>query len=83
MISSVANFLFRKIYDDPDTELFIISKFWTIRFLSRNSELNIRFLKFLFFDRHYAHDIEDILKWYNRFRRIYNKYGIQFQDTWN
>jgi hypothetical protein len=76
IIFSVANFLFRKVYDDPDTELFIIGKFWTIRFLTRNSELNIRFSKFLSFDRYYAHDIENMLKWYNWFRKIYNKYGI-------
>jgi hypothetical protein len=83
IISSVANFLFRKAYDDPDTEPSIISKFWTIRFLTRNPKLNIRFSKFFSFDRHYAHDIEGMLKWYNRFRRICNEYGIQFQDIWN
>jgi hypothetical protein len=62
IIFSVPNFLFRKVYDDPDTESSIIDKLWTTRFLTRNPELNIRFSKFLSFDRHYVHDIENILK---------------------
>jgi hypothetical protein len=73
MIFSIANFLFRKIYDDLEIESSTINKFWITRSLTRNPELNTRLLKFLSFDRRFAHDIEGILK------KLYNFYVLNMK----
>jgi Tc5 transposase DNA-binding domain len=83
MIASIANFILRSAHADPESPPPTVGHNWTNRFLKRYPEYNIRISKTLAFDRSYAHDPDNIEKWYSDFRRTIALFGVAWEDIWN
>lgn len=85
MITDCANSILRRNHHltDPETPPPTVSSAWTTRFLLRYPEFHVRKQKTLDYKRMNAHNPEDILDWFRRFKSVYEEKGIQPQDLYN
>lgn len=56
---------------------------WTGRFLQRHPEYRIRKQKTLDVRRKQAHDVDELRRWFEQYKRIRDERGILPQDTYN
>ena len=68
----------------PDNQMPIkVGPTWTARFLERHPEFHIRKQKTLYFDRKKAHNPSDLYQWFEKYKSICDKNGIQSADIYN
>jgi hypothetical protein len=82
MIAGFANSILKRAYPNSVTPP-TVSKLWAQRFLNRHPEYFVKKQKPLAADRMNTHDPDELLRHFERFRDVRDKYGIHITDTYN
>ena len=87
MVTGCANAILRRNHQlsspEPNTPPPNVGATWTARFLERNPQFYIRKQKTLDLNRKRAHDPDDLLDWFQRYKLLRDEKGIQDSDQYN
>lgn len=82
MVSSCANAILQSAHTGPEPAP-LIGDHWAPRFLQRHPEYFIRKQQTIDADRKNAHQPNDILAWFEKYRSVCEEYNIQHGDQYN
>ena len=83
MIRAAANYILAKSHSDPLTHPTQVSENWTRRFLARNSEFHKKKQQPLAVERKDAHNEDDFLEYFEKYKDIRIEKDIADEDVWN
>jgi len=82
MVSGCANTVLQQAHQGPEPAP-LVSEQWARRFLARHPEYFLRKQQTIDVDRKNAHQPDDILRWFEKYKGVCNQYNIQPADTYN